>query len=185
MSIITTVLIALGLAMDALAVSITCGSIIKRLKINSAFKIAVFFGSFQALMPLVGWAAGLTFRDYITSFDHWVAFGLLVLVGGKMIYESFQKESGKKQIDPLNLSILLVLSIATSIDALAVGLSLSFLNVSIILPAIIIGVITLALSFAGVFLGNKLAHLLKTRIELLGGLILIGIGIKILVEHLL
>lgn len=184
MGTIAIVLIAFGLAMDAFAVSITSGLTIKRLKIKNALRIAMFFGLFQAIMPLVGWLAGLSLRGLISGVDHWIAFGLLGMIGCKMIFESTKMESDKKAVDPLNIYVLLMLSIATSIDALAVGLSLSFLRVSIVTPAIIIGVITFLLSLLGVFVGNRLGHFFENKIEATGGLILIGIGIRILIEHL-
>jgi len=184
MDTISIIFIAFGLAMDAFAVSITSGLTIKHLKINHALTIAIFFGSFQSIMPLIGWSAGLGFRNYISGFDHWIAFGLLGIVGCKMIYESSKMEVNNKKIDPLNVYVLLMLSIATSIDALAVGLSLSFLNLSIILPAIIIGMITFLLSIFGVYFGNRFGHYFEKKIEIIGGLILIGIGIRILIGHL-
>ncbi|OGD37137.1 hypothetical protein A2V94_01395 [Candidatus Atribacteria bacterium RBG_16_35_8] len=184
MDLISIIFIAFGLAMDAFAVSITSGLTIKHLRINNALKIAIFFGSFQVIMPLIGWSAGLSFRNYISDIDHWIAFGLLSLIGCKMIYESSKIEINKKKIDPLNVYVLLMLSIATSIDALAVGLSLSFLNLSIVLPAIIIGIITFLLSIFGVYFGNRFGHYFERKIEIIGGLILIGIGIRILIDHL-
>ena len=184
MDIFSISLIALGLAMDAFAVSITSGFAIKYIKIKNALMIAIFFGLFQAIMPLIGWLAGYTLKDFISGIDHWIAFGLLSIIGLKMIYESFKLESDKERVDPLNISVLFVLSIATSIDALAIGISLSFLNISIALPSIIIGIITFLLSFMGVYIGNKLGHFFEKKIEILGGIILIAIGIKILIEHL-
>jgi len=184
MDIISIIFIAFGLAMDAFAVSITSGLTIKSLKINNALKIAIFFGLFQAIMPLIGWLAGLSFRDFISDVDHWIAFGLLSVIGCKMIYESSKMELNKKKINPLNVYVLLMLSVATSIDALAVGLSLSFLKVSIALPAVIIGIVTFLLSILGVYFGNRFGHYFERKIEIIGGLILICIGIKILIEHL-
>jgi putative Mn2+ efflux pump MntP len=183
MNMIMILFIAFGLAMDAFAVSITNGITIKHQRINNALKIGIFFGSFQALMPLIGWLAGLRLRDFISGFDHWVAFGLLSLIGGKMIYES-TKIGDDKEIRSLNLFVLFLLSIATSIDALAVGLSFAFLKISIATPIIVIGIVTFILSFLGVLVGNKLGHFFENKMEILGGLILIGIGIKILIEHL-
>lgn len=183
MGIITVVLIAFGLAMDAFAVSITGGLTIKSLKISGALKIALFLGSFQGIMPLLGWFAGLSFRG-ISAFDHWVAFGLLTAVGAKMIYESLRADLNGKKTSPLNTRVLVVLSLATSIDALAVGLSLSLLSVSIVLPAIVIGVVTFLLSFLGVYLGNSFGHYFRRRIEIIGGLVLICIGARMLIEHL-
>lgn len=185
MDIITTILIALGLAMDAFAVSITSGIAIKHLKINHALRIAEFFGLFQAFMPLIGWLAGISLMNYISGIDHWIAFGLLAFIGCKMIYESTKIEDSEKETNPLNLYVLLLLSIATSIDALAVGVSFAFLQTAIVTPMIIIGTITFALSFIGVFIGDKSGHLFENKIEIAGGLILIGIGIKILIEHLI
>ena len=184
MDIIIIIFIAFGLAMDAFAVSITSGITIKHLKINNALKIALFFGSFQAFMPLIGWLAGLSLRDFISGVDHWIAFGLLSFVGCKMIYESIKLESGEKKIKPLNAYILVMLSIATSIDALAVGVSFAFLKISIATPVIVIGAVTFLLSFLGVFIGNRFGHFFEKKIEVVGGLVLIGIGIKILIEHL-
>lgn len=169
--------------MDALAVSITSGITIKDLRTSNALTIALFFGSFQAFMPVMGWLAGLGAREFITGIDHWIAFGLLSLIGGKMIFESTRIGSKEKEIDPLNIYVLLILAIATSIDALAVGLSLSFLKMAIVIPAIIIGTVTFSLSFIGVFVGNISGHFFENNIEIIGGLILIGIGIKILIEH--
>lgn len=184
MNLLSLFLIALGLAMDAFAVSISSGLTIHRLKVGHAFTIAAFFGAFQAVMPVVGWLAGLSVQVYITAIDHWLAFGLLSVIGGKMIYESTFMDGDRDEKDPLNIYVLLMLSIATSIDALAVGLSLSFLDISIALPALIIGAVTFVLSFAGVFIGDRFGHFFERKIEILGGIILIGIGIKILVEHL-
>ena len=184
MDFLTITFIAIGLAMDCFAVSITSGITIKNLKVNNALQIALFFGSFQAIMPVVGWFAGRGLRDFITGVDHWVAFGLLGLIGLKMIYESTKLQSDKKEINPLNLYVLSILSLATSIDALAVGVSFAFLKISLVMSMIIIGTITFILSFIGVFVGNRTGHFFENKIELAGGLILIGIGTKILLEHL-
>jgi putative Mn2+ efflux pump MntP len=185
MSVLTIILIAFGLAMDAFAVSITSGITVKNLKINNALKIAIFFGLFQAVMPTLGWLTGLSLRDFISGVDHWIAFGLLGSIGCKMIYESTKIGSSKKEINPLNVYVLLMLSIATSIDALAIGVSFAFLKVSIATPVIVIGTVTFLLSFLGVYVGKRIGHFFENKIEIVGGLILIGIGIKILVEHLL
>lgn len=184
MDLITVVIIALGLAMDAFAVSVASGFTIKRLKLRHAVRIALFFGVFQALMPLIGWLAGLGLREFISQWDHWIAFGLLASIGAKMIYESFKLDSDKKKIDPLALGVLLLLAIATSIDALAVGITFAFLDVQIAWPVAIIGLITFATSFVGVYLGDRFGHIFESKIELVGGLVLIAIGMKILLEHL-
>ncbi|MCK5256408.1 MAG: manganese efflux pump [Deltaproteobacteria bacterium] len=184
MDIVSIVIIAVGLAMDAFAVSITSGITIKRLHINHALKIALFFGLFQAFMPIIGWLAGLSLRDYISAIDHWIAFGLLSFIGCKMIYESITVQSNKKEINPLNVYVLLVLSVATSIDALAVGISFAFLKVSIVTPVIIIGTVTFLLSYLGVYIGDRIGHFFENKIEIAGGVLLIGIGLKILIESL-
>lgn len=184
MSLTTIIFVAIGLAMDAFAVSVASGFAIKNLKLSNALKIAVSFGLFQAFMPIIGWLAGLSLRDFLSGIDHWVAFGLLSLIGLRMIYESMKLEPRKKEINPLNTYVLLILSIATSIDALAVGLSFAFLMIVIVTPVIIIGIVTFLLSLIGVIIGNRLGHFFEKKIEIVGGLILIGIGLKILIEHL-
>jgi len=184
MFILTILFIALALAMDCFAVSITSGSMIKPLKINNALKIALYFGAFQAVMPFIGWLAGLSLRDFISNIDHWIAFGLLSLIGCRMIYESTKLQSGEKEFNPLKGYVLFTLSIATSIDALAVGISFAFLKIYIVAPILVIGVVTFLLSFLGVFVGNRFGHFFENKMEIIGGIILIGIGTKILVEHL-
>jgi putative Mn2+ efflux pump MntP len=154
----------------------------KRFRVSHALRIAFFFGAFQGLMPVAGWFMGSGLRVYLAHVDHWVAFALLSFIGLKMIYESRKMNSKEKKIE--NLYVLLILSVATSIDALAVGLSLSFLNVSIITPAVVISIVTFLFSFAGVLIGNRLGHFFERKIEVVGGLILILIGLKILIEHL-
>ncbi len=185
MSLITVLFISIGLAMDAFAVSVANGFTIKKLHLKHALRIALSFGIFQAVMPLIGWLAGIGLKKYIVSVDHWIAFTLLTFIGVKMIYESFVIEENIKQDKEENISSgnLLLLSIATSIDALAVGLSLTFLNIAIILPALCIGIVTFILSLSGVYLGRKFGHLCENKIEIAGGVILILIGIKILYEH--
>lgn len=186
MNLLTIVGIALGLSMDALAVSITNGAMIRDLKVRHAVRMAVFFGAFQFLMPVIGWAAGTTFSRAIAGIDHWIAFGLLAFIGGKMIVESRKlKEDGSCKEDCRNLPTLIVLSIATSIDALAVGLSFAFLRVGIMGPALIIGAITFVVCLAGVAIGNRVGRFFENRFELIGGIVLVGIGVKILLEHLL
>ncbi len=184
MDIVTILFIAFGLAMDAFAVSIANGITAKHQRMNNALKLGLSFGSFQAFMPLMGWLAGLSLRDFISGVDHWIAFGLLSLIGCKMIYESRKIESGEKEPHTLTVLVLFMLSVATSIDALAVGVSFAFLRVSIATPVIVIGVVTFLLSFLGVFIGSKVGHFFESKIEVVGGLILIAIGVKILVEHL-
>ncbi len=185
MDLVTIIVIAVGLAMDAFAVSIVSGSVYQQLHVRHAVRMAVFFGGFQAFMPLIGSLAGMSVKDYIADYDHWVAFGLLAAVGGKMIYESFKIESSKKSLDPSNVMVLLVLALATSIDALAIGITLSLIVSSITVAVIIIGLVTFVLSYLGVFIGKKFGHFFENKIEALGGIILIGLGIKILFEHTL
>lgn len=185
MDITALIFIAFGLAMDSFAVSITSGITIKHLKLNHALRIAAFFGGFQAIMPLIGWTAGLSLKNYISNIAHWIAFALLAFIGSKMIYEATKIERAEKKSDPLDLKTLLLLAIATSIDALAIGISFAILQIDIATPIIIIGTITFALSFLGAFAGKKLGHLFENKIEIAGGLLLIVIGTKILLEHLI
>lgn len=184
MEILTILLLAVGLAMDAFAVSVVTGSVYKELHIRHALRMALFFGGFQAIMPLVGSLAGLGLREHIAAYDHWIAFGLLSFVGGKMILEAFEIKSAEKNLDPSNLLILLTLSVATSIDALAVGFTLSLLVHSLAFAVSAIGLVTFGLSYAGVSIGKRFGHFFESKIEIFGGLVLIGIGIKILVSHL-
>ena len=185
MDILVIIGIAVGLSMDALAVSVANGIMIKQLRVQHAFRIAFSFGFFQAMMPLIGWAAGITFSQYIKAVDHWIAFVLLVLVGGRMIWESLSSaRKDEAQRNCLHFPTLLVLSIATSIDALAVGVSFAFLDLVIWLPIVIIGLITFIICFIGIYIGNKAGSVFGTKLGLIGGLILIGIGMKILLEHL-
>jgi putative Mn2+ efflux pump MntP len=185
MDIVTILFIAIGLSMDALAVSIAHGFAMKRLRLNKAIRMALFFGFFQMLMPIVGWFCGVGFKKIISGFDHWVAFLLLTLIGIKMIYESTKLKEEDERKSDVGIYLLLMLSIATSIDALAVGLSLSLLKVAIVMPAVIIGVITFSLSLAGVAAGSRFGHFFENKIEMLGGAILICIGLKILLQHIL
>jgi putative Mn2+ efflux pump MntP len=184
MKLITILLIAVGLAMDAFAVSIVSGSLYKELKVRHALRMALFFGGFQAVMPIIGFLAGVGLKEYISASDHWIAFALLCFVGGKMIYEAFQIESAEKNRDPANLLVLLALSFATSIDALAVGITLSLLKAPLVLTVTVIGLVTFSLSYAGVSIGKRFGHFFESRIEIIGGVILIAIGVKILIEHL-
>lgn len=183
MEFFAIIAIAVGLSMDAFAVSVVSGSVYKQLNIKHAFRMAAFFGGFQAIMPLVGSLAGISVKKYIAGFDHWMAFALLSAVGVKMIYESF-KITARENFNPDNIMVLLALSVATSIDALVVGITLSFLRVSIMAAVTIIGIVTFALSYLGVFLGKRFGHFFENKIEALGGLVLVGLGVKILFEHL-
>jgi putative Mn2+ efflux pump MntP len=182
MDLLTLILIAIGLCMDTFAISISCGMSVRKERWRFGLRVAGIFGVCQAVMPLLGWLAGMGLKDLISAVDHWIAFGLLALIGGKMIYESFVLT--EKQINPRRMRVLLVLAVATSIDALAVGLSLALLGVAILVPALIIGCVTFVIAFSGVIVGRQAGAAAEKKAEVIGGLILIGIGVKILFEHL-
>ncbi len=188
MKTLELLLIALGLSMDAFAVAVASGATMKRLHLPNAVKMGLFFGGFQALMPVLGWLAGLGMKNYISGVDHWIAFGLLSAVGGKMLYEAFQikeeEDCGGPKTCPFDTGTLTVLAIATSIDALAVGVTFSVLAVSMIVPVLVIGLVTFAMSVAGVKMGSAGGHFFEHKMEAAGGFILIAIGLKILLEHL-
>ena len=187
MGIIELLLVGVGLSMDAFAVSVCKGLNMRRVNKAHCFVIALFFGGFQAFMPLVGWLLGKQFEQYITAVDHWIAFGLLVFLGGKMMIEAWkvEEEEINKKESRLDLKELFILAVATSIDALAVGITFAFLNVNIVLAITIIGCTTFVLSVAGVFIGNIFGSRYKNKAEFAGGVILVLIGIRILVEHLM
>lgn len=179
--------IALALAMDAFAVSISYGCSPVKMSFKNTFTIAFFFGAFQAFMPVIGWSSGRLFEQMIRSWDHWIAFSLLAVIGVRMVIEGIRNHESEDQCEvqmDLGYKKLFVLSVATSIDALAVGLGLSLINYAITVPALIIGAVTFATSFIGVRMGCRLQHILGRRVEILGGAILIFIGIRILAEHL-
>ena len=175
-------LIAVGLSMDAFAVSVCKGLSVKKLEPRHALLAGLYFGGFQALMPVLGWLLGYRFETLITSIDHWVAFILLALIGGNMIRESFSDE--EELNDDFGVKTMLLLAVATSIDALAVGITFAFLSVRILPAAGTIGVTTFLLSVLGIYIGRAFGARWKSRAELAGGLILILIGLKILLEHL-
>ena len=185
MTIIEIILIACALAMDALAVSIAIGTTKYLSSKRACFRICFHFGLFQALMPIIGWLTGSSIEVYIKTFDHWIAFILLIFVGGKMIRESSDKQHKEYLFNPSKGWNLIILSVATSIDALAVGLSLAFIGNEIWYPAILIGLVTGGFSLAGIQLGKHIGDRFGKRIEFIGGLILCFIGIKIVVEHTL
>ena len=188
MVFIELALIGVGLAMDAFAVSVCKGLGMRKVNKKQTFIIGLFFGGFQALMPLIGWALGKQFESYITSIDHWIAFLLLGYIGGKMMIEARKPEDEAvevKEMDaPLDIKEMFLLAIATSIDALAVGITFAFLDYPIIEAITIIGVVTFVISVIGVYIGNFFGNKYKSRAEFAGGLILVLIGVKILVEHL-
>ncbi|MDO8804552.1 MAG: manganese efflux pump MntP family protein [Elusimicrobiota bacterium] len=221
MTTIEIFLIAVGLSMDAFSVAVASGAAMKDLDVGKAVKMGLFFGGFHMMMPIIGWIIGMEMRNYITTWDHWIAFGLLSFLGGNMVYESLRGEEdaaaepsvfdtyGRSKVSrrrfrpyaytmaaaapagspqgkasPFDTKKLGILSIATSIDAMAVGLTFSMLTVSIGFPAILIGLVVFSFSVFGVVLGTRAGHLVGKHIETLGGLILIGIGCRILLEHI-
>ena len=183
MGIIELILLSIGLGMDAFAVSICKGISMKKMDWKKACIIGLYFGGFQAIMPVIGYFLGSTFESFITSFDHWVAFILLVVIGGNMIKESFSKESENINGD-VGFKTMIILAIATSIDALAVGITFAFFNVNLILAITLIGTITFALSVIGTKVGNRFGDKYENKAEFVGGVILMLLGLKILLEHL-
>ena len=184
MSVIEIAIIGIGLAMDAFAVSICKGLAMKKMSYRKAVIIALFFGGFQALMPAIGYVLGTTFASKIAAIDHWIAFILLGLIGVNMIKEALGKDDDECLDDTLRFGDLIMLSIATSIDALAVGITFSFFNVSIFLSSSIIGFITFIICIIGVKVGNVFGEKYKSKAELTGGILLIVMGCKILIDHL-
>jgi len=180
--------IAVGLSLDALTVSLTNGFLMQTMRWRHAFRIAFAFGFFQALMPLVGWLAGAQLALWLQRWEHWIAFGLLAYVGGRMIWESLTTDPCERKTC-VDLPSLFMMSIATSLDALAVGITLGVLEVAIIIPAAVIGGVTFVICFAGVYVGHRLqsfsAGLQEKRFEWIGGVVLIGIGLRILLSHLI
>jgi putative Mn2+ efflux pump MntP len=185
MDLISMTGIALALAMDAFAVSIASGVIIKRHHLTHAIKFGFYFGFFQMFMPMIGWYGGSFFQNFIGQYDHWIAFILLSFIGIKMIKEANEMDYAERSENYFTAYILLGLAVATSIDALAVGLSFAFLGIDIAMPALFIGIVTFLFSFVGVLLGKKVGHIFEKKIEILGGVVLIIIGLKILIQHLL
>ena len=187
MDILSFFLVGAGLSMDALAVSVSTGICVPDLKKREAVKLAVYFGGFQTLMPVLGWLLGNTVSGYIGAFDHWVACGLLALIGGKMIWDALKGKAEEKacRTDMLSNKVLLTMAVATSIDALAVGISFAMVGASVWMGSAIIGVTTFAICFAGAIFGKRLGAAFEKKAAVVGGVVLIAIGIKIVVEHLL
>lgn len=187
MGIVELALIGVGLSMDAFAVSICKGLGMKRLRMGQALVIALFFGGFQALMPLLGWFLGSGFQSLIEPVDHWIAFALLAFIGAKMLWDAFRGDGEEDALaadDRLDVREILMLAVATSIDALAVGISFAFLQVDIVPAVALIGIITFALSFVGVAVGHAFGSRFEKPATIIGGFVLIAIGLKILLEHL-
>lgn len=186
MEFLSIFLIALGLAADCFAVAFSGSISLRFLSFLQVFRVSLSFGIFQALMPVLGWFAGRTVVELIEGYDHWVAFILLALVGSRMIWESFRsRESRRENTDITRGFLLLTLSVATSIDALAVGLAFAFMKINIVVASSTIGAVAFVTTAVGFLVGRKASHLFGRRAEAVGGLILIGIGIRILLEHIL
>ena len=183
MGILELILIAIGLGMDAFAVSICKGISMSKMNWKKAIIIGLYFGIFQALMPVIGFTLGKTFENLVTSIDHWIAFGLLLIIGIKMIIDAF-KEDNISVNDSINWKVMVILAIATSIDALAVWITFAFLQVNLLLAVSIIGIITFILCVIGTKIGNNFGNKFENKAEILGGIVLIFIGVKILLEHL-
>lgn len=182
MGILEMILLGLGLSFDTFAVSVSAGLLNSSIQFWQGVRVAVVLAFFQTLMPLLGWIAGSQIADYIASVDHWIVFGLLSFVGLKMIVDSFKEEA--KKTDPLLFRVIIVMGLATSMDALAVGVSLAFIDVNIFEAVVIIGMITFLSAMLGMLIGKTAVGRLGKRVEIIGGLILFGIGLKILVEHI-
>jgi len=176
--------ISVGLAMDAFAVSIVAGLAVAPVTPRQTFRLAFHFGLFQFMMPILGWLAGREVVAYVSAYDHWVAFGLLALVGGKMLLEARHEKQPDRGVDPTRGLMLVTLSVATSIDALAVGLSMAFIRVSIWFPSMVIGLVAAALSAIGITFGSRLGPRWGRWADLLGGIVLLLIGVRILLSHL-
>ncbi len=183
MSVFELLLIAMGLSMDAFAVSIGKGLSVCHLRPRHSMSVGLWFGGFQAMMPLIGYALGASFASFVSEYDHWIAFVLLGIIGANMIKEAFSKE--EKSDPDFSFKTMLIMAIATSIDALAIGVSFAFLGVNIFTAAIVIGITTFLFSIAGIKIGNLFGCRYKSKSELIGGIVLIIIGAKILMEHLL
>lgn len=183
MNFITICILAIGLGIDAFSVAIGIGAANAKKTWSPVIRLASAFGLFQFVMPIAGWLAGQTVVGLIANYDHWIAFALLAYVGGKMIWEGFEKESEEEKVDQTRGLPLFLLSIATSIDALAVGFSFSLLKIPILFPAIVIGIVCFIMTAVGMIFGKVLAKIFGKKVEIAGGLVLIAIGMKILLDH--
>lgn len=185
MEIAQIIVLAFGLSMDSLVIALTSGAIIGNHRIINVLKIAGMLAFMQSCLTIAGWFIGSTFVQYIDKYDHWLAFGILFILGARVIICSIKGEGNSTPFNPLNFKVMFSLGVATSIDATAVGLSMSLINQNIILPAIIIGIVTLILSSLGVILGCKVGQRYNSKITIVGGIILILIGLSILAEHII
>lgn len=183
MDFFTIIIIALGLSADSFAISVSSGIIISKIEFSKAMKIAFFLAIFQGTMPLIGWFLGVGFSEIIKDYDHWISFILLLFVGAKMIYDDFKKDENKSRINPLKTVVLIGLAIATSIDALIVGISFGLLEYPIIISCSIIFIATLLVSLSGIYLGCRFCRLINYKLVSIAGVVIIGIGVKILLEH--
>lgn len=184
MTFLAILILAVGLSVDSLAASVSTGVCMKKVKIADGLKVGLFMAVFQGGLPVIGWFVGKGFQTIIAVYDHWVAFVLLSAIGGKMIYESFsKKEDNDSCFCPSRNLMLAGMALATSIDALIVGIGIGLLGETIWFPALIIGVTTFVFSISGIYIGHHLGHKMNLKLELIGGFVLIGLGIKILIEH--
>jgi len=180
--LLATLAIAVGLAMDAFSVSIAGGSVLKKNILKTALITGGMFGFFQFAMPVIGWLVGAPIAGFLSTIGSWIVVGLFFFIGGKMVYDGFK---GEENVNLIGFKTLLILAIATSIDALAVGISYGLQGAEILLPSIIIGVVAFIFSFSGVIFGNKLSGILGTKMEIIGGIILILIGVRFLIEAIM
>ena len=185
MEFLSVLMIAIGLSFDSFAVSISSGLALKTITFRKATRIAFFLALFQGGLPVLGWFLGYEIRDYVVAYDHWIAFGLLTILGIRMILESLSNGREKVSFNPLKLSVLIGMSLATSIDAFIIGISFAMIHLPIVYPVLIIAAVTFVVSMIGILFGKKTGVKFGKRMEILGGLILIGIGVKILLEHIL
>jgi len=183
MNYITIIFVAFALSMDAFAVSLCFGTCQKN-KNPLAVKAGIYFGIFQAVMPLLGWGIGYFLKEIIQQMDHWIVFGLLTLIGAKMVFEAIKNKGVSKSFNTGNFWVMTSLAFATSIDAFAVGLSFALLQIPILIAVTIIGIVTFGMSYTGVHLGRKLSKKIGNKAEIIGGIVLIGIGLKVLIEHI-
>lgn len=184
MEFLTLLGIAFGLAVDAFSVAVASGIALGKVSARQSFRLSFHFGLFQFGMPILGWTAGSLVAEQIRGFDHWLAFGLLALVGGKMVWESLRANGDRIRGDPTRGLSLVMLSLATSIDALAIGLSLALIGVPVLFPSVVIGAVAGNMTLLGLHIGKQAGPLLGRRMEMVGGLVLVAIGIKIVLEHL-
>ncbi len=185
MNIFSLILIGVGLSIDSLAASITTGACCKQIKRRHIFKVAIFMAVFQGLMPYIGWLIGSSFKSVIEDYDHWIAFFLLFLIGFKLIYEGITaSDDSCSNFNPSNNFLLVGIAIATSIDALVVGIGFGVIEINIYLAMLIIGVLTFLFSSSGVVVGRRIGNKINTGIDIFGGIVLIGLGVKILLSHI-